>query len=57
MRYTKILAYLLIFVAGPAQALRARIPGPRARPALTVAALLATSVPWFGPATAEMMTS
>ena len=47
----------LLAVAMAAQALRGRMPGPRARRALTVAALIATTVPWFGLATAEMMTS
>ncbi len=48
------LAWVLA-VAMVAQAFKARLRAPRQRRWLTVAALLSTTLPWFGLATAQMM--
>ncbi len=48
------LAWVLA-VAMVARALQSRLDTPRARRILTILALLATTLPWFGLATARMM--
>ena len=45
----------VLAVAMVAMALRGRMPTPRARRWLTIIALLATTLPWFGLSTAQWM--